>query len=93
MERKSVIKKVCEWLHCTGYVLKRQSIRCRQECLLPLYSRVLIVVASRLFVLPYYGRIALVGAVLLLIATMFSLFTNGFKNDEAVRQLDELYAG
>ena len=88
MEKKSVLKK---YMLATLYRLRfEKAIYTVQTGMFAaaLFA-VLIVVASRLFVLPYYGRIALVGAVLLLIATIVFIIYKRYNNDEAIRQLDE----
>jgi len=88
MERKSLLKK---YILATLYQLRfEKAIYTVQTGMFAaaLFA-VLIVVASRLFVLPYYGRIALICAVFILIVTIAFIVYKRYKNDEAVRQLDE----
>ena len=52
------------------------------------FSAVLILLISRMFVLPYYGRFAVVTACAVLIATLIISIYKRIQKAEAVRQLD-----
>ncbi len=89
MERKSLLKKYVNGLLCTGYVLKKRSIRCKQDCLLPLFSRYLFLslLDYLSFLIMDVSRLSV--TVLLLVATIVFIVYKRYKNDEAVRQLDK----
>ena len=87
MERKALLVKYVK------SVMRRlrleQSVRMFQTSLFgAVLLAVLIVAASRLFVFPHYGRIALVTAVLVLVAATVFLFYKRCRLPEAVRRLD-----
>lgn len=87
MERKSLLKKYVRAalyrLHFEKAVYKVQT-----GIFAASLFAVLILVGSRLFVFPYYGRSAFVGAVLVLLVTIVSIVYKRSGKAEAVRQLD-----
>ena len=87
MERKSLLKKYVKAVLCRLRFEKAVHTIQTGMFAASLFA-VLILVASRLFVLPNYGRIALMGAVLLLVAAIVFIVYKRYRNDEAVRQLD-----
>ena len=88
MERKSLLKK---YMQAALYRLRfeKLSIRCRLECLLLPFSRYLFLSLLDYLSFHIMDVSRLLGAVLLLVATIVFIVYKRYKNDEAVRQLDE----